>query len=266
MTMDAPIAIAATAPGTRAVGAVGEFLSYLDSMSTILAAPKKASIHALGLTPGDAALDVGCGTGDEVRQLAELVGPTGHAIGIDTSEELLAEARARTMPQAGVAFVAADAHAMPFTDAVFAAARVERALQHMTDPLAVVTEMARVVRRGGRIVAMEPDWDTIVVSSADLKTTRAVVRAAADRVRHPDAGRRLPEWFVRSGIDVQRVDALAMPIRSLEVAEHVFDLITAAENLGGPIAQAWLDELRAREAHGAFVAAATGFGVIGEVR
>lgn len=250
-------------PGT---GAVGEFISYLDSISSMREAPKKASVHALRLMPGDAALDVGCGVGDDVRLLADVVGPTGRAVGIDSREELLAEARARSEPGPGVQFIAADAHAMPFADDTFAAARVERVLQHVADPLAVVAEMARVVRPGGRIVGMEPDWDTIVVSSNDLKTTRAVVRACADRIRHPDAGRRLPEWFVRAGIDVQRVDALASPIRSLEVVEHVFDLFTAAERLGTPIAQAWIEELRAREAHGAFVVAATGFGVIGEVR
>jgi ubiquinone/menaquinone biosynthesis C-methylase UbiE len=247
-------------------GAVGEFISYLDSISVLNRAPKKASVYALDLAPGDAALDVGCGVGDDVRLLADVVGPTGCAVGIDASEALLAEARARTPPGFGVEFVAADVHAMPFAKDSFAAARVERALQHVADPLAVVTEMARVVRPGGLIVAMEPDWDTLVVSSADLETSRAVVRACADRIRHPDAGRRLPEWFVRAEIEVKRVDALATPIRSLDLAEYVFKLVSAVESLGRSIAEPWLEELRAREAHGACVVAATGFGVIGEVR
>jgi precorrin-6B methylase 2 len=261
--MSTSIASAHGAPGT---GAAGEYLTYLDSLSALLAAPKKASIHALGLARGDAALDVGCGAGDDVRLLADIVGPTGRAVGLDTSEEFLSEARTRTVPGLGVQFVAADAHAMPFADGEFAAARVERALQHMEDPLVVVAEMARTVRPGGTIVAMEPDWDSLVVSSADLETTRSVLRACAQRIKNPDAGRRLPEWFVRAGIDVQRVDALAMPIRSLDVADYVFDLTNAAQSLCAPVAQPWFDELRAREAHGAFVATGIGFGVVGVVR
>ncbi len=255
--------IANDPPSTGPVGAVGEFISYLDTMSAVLSAPKRASVSALGLGPGNAALDVGCGVGDDVRLLADVVGPTGRAAGIECNEALLEEARARGL---GVEFVAADAHTMPFADDEFDAARVERALQHMADPAAVVLEMARVVRPGGRIVAMEPDWDTTVVSGADLELTRAILRACADRVRHPDAGCRLPEWFVRAGIDVQRVDALAMPIRSVAVAEQVFDLKNTVESIGTPMARGWLDDLWAREAHGAFVAAATGFGAVGVVR
>jgi SAM-dependent methyltransferase len=260
------LGIANDTPSTEPVGAVGEFISYLDTMSVILSAPKRASVLALGLQPGDAALDVGCGLGDDVRLLADAVGPTGRAVGIERSEALLEEARARTPRGLEVEFFAADAHAMPFNDDEFDAARVERALQHMADPAAVVSEMARVVRPGGRIVAMEPDWDTIVVSGADLELTRAILRACADRIRHPEAGCRLPEWFVRAGIDVQRVDALAMPIRSVAVVEQVFDLKNTVESIGTSIARAWLDDLWGREAHGAFLAAATGFGAIGVVR
>jgi ubiquinone/menaquinone biosynthesis C-methylase UbiE len=249
-----------------AIGPVGEFITYLDTLSMIHTAPKKASIQALGLAPGDAVLDVACGTGEDVRLLADVVGPTGRAVGVDASEEFLAVARARAGPRLGMEFFTADAHALPFGPGEFSAARVDRGLQHMADPPAVVAEMARVVRPGGRIVAMEPDWDTIAVASADLGVTRAVVRTCADRIRHPDAGRRLPEWFVRAGVVVQRVDALAMPIRSVEVADDVFGLWAAAESLGTATAQAWFDELQAREAHGAFVAAATGLGVIGQVR
>jgi hypothetical protein len=36
-------------------------------------------------------------------------------------------------------------------------------------------QMARVVRPGGRVVAAEPDWDTLVISSGDQQTTRAIL-------------------------------------------------------------------------------------------
>jgi SAM-dependent methyltransferase len=211
-----------------AVGAVGEYISYLDELGEILEAPKKASIKALALKPGDAALDVGCGTGNDVRLLAEAVGPAGRAVGIDANPAMIAEAKGRTLACPQVEFVVSDAAAMPFGNDEFAAARVERALQHMEDPAAAVAEMARVVRPGGRLVAMEPDWDTLAISAADLEMTRAVVRMSAGRFRRPDAGRRLPEWFALAGVEILRVEAAAVPIRSVDAAVEVFQLTPVA--------------------------------------
>jgi SAM-dependent methyltransferase len=244
-------------------GAVGEFVSYLDELGDILAAPKKVSVEALALKPGDAALDVGCGTGHDVRLLAEAVGPTGRAVGLDASPHLIDEARRRTVACHQVEFVIGEVTSMPFADNEFAGARVERVLQHLADPAAAVAEMARVVRPGGRLVAMEPDWDTLAISAADLEVTRAVVRASASRFRRPDAGRRLPEWFARAGVEVLRVETGALPIRSVDTAEEVFQLAPIVDALD---AGAWLNDLRVREMHNAFVACAIGFGVVGEVR
>lgn len=246
-----------------AVGAIGEYITYLDGVDSIMAAPKKGSVHALALSFGDSALDVGCGTGTDVRFVAEAVGPTGRAVGLDANAGMIAEAESRAAAYPNVEFVVGDAEGMPFETDEFAAARVERALQHMQNPAAAVAEMARVVRPGGRLVAMEPDWDTLAISAADLEMTRAVVRMSAGRFRHPDAGRRLPEWLARAGVEILHVETAAAPIRSVDVALDVFQLTPVAHALN---AAAWLEDLRVREMHDAFVAYSVGIGVIGVVR
>ena len=48
------------------------------------------------LAPGRRVLDVGCGTGDDVREMAGLVGAAGLVVGIDNSQAMIAVARQRT--------------------------------------------------------------------------------------------------------------------------------------------------------------------------
>ena len=56
---------------------------------------KRRTFALLGAKAGARLLDVGCGTGDDALAMARLVGPDGHVTGIDTSETMIAEARAR---------------------------------------------------------------------------------------------------------------------------------------------------------------------------
>ena len=104
--------------------------------------------------PGDARLlDVGCGTG----WLAEYFPAY---TGIDASPDAVAAAVAR---RRDVRLADADA-ALPFADAVFDGVVLKDLLEHVADPVALVLEVRRVLRPGGRAFASSPDaqrwvWD-----------------------------------------------------------------------------------------------------------
>jgi ubiquinone/menaquinone biosynthesis C-methylase UbiE len=246
-----------------ASGASEALAAYLDTVAGVLAEHKRASIEAMGLRPGHAGLDVGCGTGADVRLIAERVGASGRAVGVDASRDLLALARERTPSGMAAEFVLADAHALPFGEGEFAAARVERTLQHVADPAAAIAEMARVVRPGGRVVATEPDWDTLVISSGDQPTTRAILDELRASSREPAVGRAVAGHFAAAGIAVTRVDAVAVLVRDATAARASFLLDGAVERVGTDAARCWLDDLAEQSARGAFCAALTVFRVVG---
>lgn len=102
---------------------------------------------------GGSALDICCGTGDLARILVRRTGSGGLVVGADFCEAMLLRAKAR--PRAGVAYLAADAHALPFGDGAFDCATIAFGLRNVADPEAVLREMTRVVRSSGRVVCLE---------------------------------------------------------------------------------------------------------------
>jgi len=105
------------------------------------------------LHPGEIVLDLGSGAGLDVLLSARRVGPTGHAYGLDMTEEMLALARANAA-QAGaqnVTFLAGEIEAIPLPNAAVDVVVPNCVINLSTDKDAVFRELSRVVRPGGRL-------------------------------------------------------------------------------------------------------------------
>lgn len=112
-------------------------------------------IDWLNIPQGGVALDVGSGPGNVTAALARAAGPDGLALGVDISEPMLARAvRAEGGPQVG--FLRADAQQLPLRDETIDAVVSLAVLQLIPNPAAALSEMARVLRPGGRIAVMVP--------------------------------------------------------------------------------------------------------------
>ncbi len=112
-------------------------------------------VEWLNIPPGGIALDVGSGPGSVTPSLARAAGPDGLALGVDISEPMLARAvRAEAGPQVG--FLRADAQRLPLGDQTVDAVVSIAVLQLIPDPTAALSEIARVLRPGGRLAVMVP--------------------------------------------------------------------------------------------------------------
>jgi SAM-dependent methyltransferase len=147
-------------------------------------------------------LDVGCGPGTITLGLARLVAP-GSVTGIDREAGVLEQARSHAASE-GVAarFEEGDVYALRFEDASFDVVHAHQVLQHLSDPVAALREMRRVLRPGGVVAVRDGDYSSFSWAPLDRRLDRwlEIYRAVARRNGgEPDAGRFLKKWALDAG-------------------------------------------------------------------
>jgi ubiquinone/menaquinone biosynthesis C-methylase UbiE len=119
---------------------------------------RRRVLELSGVRPGEAVLDVGCGTGTLAVMAKRVVGRSGTVCGVDPSGEMLARARSKAV-RAGVEvqFENAAGQALPFADSSFDVALSTLMLHHLGRAARgeLAGELRRVLRPGGRVMIVD---------------------------------------------------------------------------------------------------------------
>ncbi|WP_416382241.1 methyltransferase domain-containing protein [Nocardia higoensis] len=208
--------------------------------------------QALALHPGERAVDIGSGTGSEVLAFADVVGPTGEAIGVEPDPNLLASAERRAAEKDSTArFLSGDAYGIPFGANHFDAVLSERVFQHLTAPARAANEIARVLRPGGRTVVVDVDWDTAIVHPGDRRVVREVIETLISATTNPLSGRRLPGLLTQAGLVIDEIGSHALVQTRAAGPGSLVDRISAMAVARGSITAAERDQLLADLERGA---------------
>jgi demethylmenaquinone methyltransferase/2-methoxy-6-polyprenyl-1,4-benzoquinol methylase len=117
---------------------------------------KNYTVAVAQATEGDRVLDLAAGTGDLTRAFARRVGAKGLVVHSDINEAMLRRGRERLEDEGLIVpSLLADAQALPLPDASFDIVCVAFGLRNMTDKHAALTEMARVLVPGGKLLVLE---------------------------------------------------------------------------------------------------------------
>ncbi len=224
-----------------------------------IAAQRASLLRLLAPVAGERILDLGCGPGFLVRDLAAALGPTGRVVGLDPSLPMLGLARERCRDLPGVDLREGDAQQLPLADASVDAAVVCQVLEFVPVVERALSELYRVLRPGGRLLVVDTDWASCVWASSDEARMRHVLRAWDAHCPHPQLPRRLCGSLRAAGFDPVHVSVLGLV--NAAYAEDTYSegmirpiaaFAARDPDLGAPVAAAWEQDLRDRGAAGRY--------------
>ena len=130
--------------------------SYEPLWRTQLATAQEELMRHAALAAGERVLDVACGTGATAVDAAMAVGAHGSVVGVDLSGRMIEAARCRAADRAiaNATFARMDAERLELPDASFDVVLCALGLMYVPDPARALAEMRRVLRPGGRLVAV----------------------------------------------------------------------------------------------------------------
>lgn len=234
---------------TGAIDKLARCLTYMDGLPEFQRY-KTTMLEMIGAQRGAVVADLGCGLGFDVGRMAALVGPEGRAIGVDASLALIESARSANKGLPAVEFIQADIQHLPFANGSLHSCKVDRTLQHVERPAAVLDEMFRTVCPGGTVVCAEPDWGTFAIDDAQQPIAQQIAKVWREGFRNPRIGHELKDRLKEAGFIDVRVQEFTLATPSFEGSDIVFDITQSALQLAGSSGSneplTWLTGLRDR--------------------
>jgi ubiquinone/menaquinone biosynthesis C-methylase UbiE len=220
-------------------------------------AQRCAQLRVLEPRTGERIVDVGCGTGLFVSDLAQIVGPAGRVLGLDISPDVLALARRRCTDWPWVACVQGDATALPAADGEFDVAVSVQVLEYVAEVDRALAELQRVLRPGGRVLVVDSDWDAFVLSADDEVLQARILATWRAHAAHQRLPRSLAPRLRRSGFELVRRELLPMFGTSLNphsfvagIVHFICAFVVKSGVVSEGEAAAWLEDLRGVDRRG----------------
>ena len=203
------------------------FIRFLDEACAqeSFRAYKQRTYELLALGPGQRVLDVGCGTGDDARDMAAIVGPGGKVVGLDNSQAMVDEAKRRA---AGLSlpleFHVGDAMHMTCASTGGFDDGPRPIAASCTFPIRQKLgsrKWSRVALPGGRVLVDEVDFETVTIDAPDRSLARRIVNVWCDGFRDGWLGRRMPRLFREAGLHAIAVVPMTLVLnRDADAPDH----------------------------------------------
>lgn len=148
---------------------------YLVDTSKIMKEIKLTSYKRFAQLLEGTVLDIGCGTGVDVINIAQMSQGRISVIGLDHDDALIAIASNNSKEIENANFVVAEVGQIPFDDNYFSGIRAERLIQHLDDVNPIFQEVYRTLKPGSPFVIVETDWSSLCFYNGDTEIAAKIV-------------------------------------------------------------------------------------------
>ncbi|MGD9750643.1 MAG: methyltransferase domain-containing protein [Acidimicrobiia bacterium] len=168
----------------------------------------------VGVQEGETVLDFGCGPGYVAVELARVVGPAGRVHAVDVNADFVTRA-VQVAADAGVAGQISHHHVLdevlPLPDASVDRIYCKNVLEYVPDLAHTMSELVRVLKPGGTMVASDSDFGFVVVEPPSPEEVAELFGAAAPAFREPNVGRKLRNAYRHAGLTDVKVEITVAP-------------------------------------------------------
>ena len=221
-------------------------------------ARRLAVFEALAVNTGQAVLDLGCGGGHLVRDLALAVGDSGRVVGLDTSSDQLESAGALCAGLSAVELREGDATDLPFEDASFDSLASIQMLEYVPDVDAAIAEIRRVLKPGGKAVLVSVLWDHWRFHGAEAELNDRMHDIWREHCSHQMLPMELPAKLIAAGFNGVAQRPIAFMNGTMHAnafarwAAKLVATFAIAKGVAEQDAAGWLDQLEKADSEGRF--------------
>lgn len=230
---------------------------------------RRLSFDALSPRPSETILDIGSGNGLLSAELARAVGPNGRVVGVDPSQDMRQSAIQRCGEFDWVSFMDGSVYDLPVETASVDKAVSVQVFEYLDDLPLAISEAARVLRIGGRLVISDIHFDSWIWHSDDQDRMTRMIRCWDEHFVERRVPALLPPIMRDAGClveDIRSVTITDHDLRPDGLARMMLTLMESFSTQNGLVpseeAEAWRMEQEELARQGRFFFSITQFAVV----
>ena len=198
-------------------------IDYLKDTNQILKNLKEYSYRPFTTINNGTIIDLGCGMGQDVINMAGILDDGVKIVGIDHDPEMLDQVKLSNKKKPNIDFICSEANKIPFGDEAISGIRSERLVQHLVNPEKMFLEIYRVLKKDHPLLIVETDWLSLSFYNEYVPIEKKINNyLIEEKVNNGLASRNLISYLEKCNFRDIRLEVFPFVLKTLKEANDYF--------------------------------------------